>query len=78
MNPDVVAAIPYLHVLVGHLLPFLGHGLWCWTGTVTDSTENEGGGAKAIGNDLHDLPFILWVGESPRAVGAESDPVCYL
>lgn len=67
---------PYLQVLVGHLLPFLGHGLWWWVGTVADSAENKSRGADAVSDNLHNLPFILWVGKSPGAVGPESDPVC--
>ena len=64
-----------LHVLVGQLLPFLAHSLWCWASEVASSSEKYSTCSQTSNNPPHDNPFLTRIGKLPWSVGSECNPV---
>lgn len=65
----------YLSILVGGLLPLLGHGLGLGLGEHVDDVEDTKADKGELGDLEEDLEVLALGGHRARAVGSEGDPV---
>ena len=67
----------YLGILVGSLLPLLGHGLGLRASKGVDGVENEERGNSELGHLEEDLPALTLGGLSAGTVRAKGNPISY-
>lgn len=66
-----------MEVFVGGLLPLLVHGVGGGTGEGPDGGEDDKADSETCDGVEGDLLALTRLGERPRAVGTEGDPVRY-
>jgi hypothetical protein len=68
----------YQSILVGGLLPLLGHGSGLLAGKCVDTVEEGNGGEGELGHLGEDAPALTLGGLGAGAVGTEGNVVSYI